>query len=55
MSPPSQSSPKLHDARRGILWMIAATILFADVNATAKYLIGFYEIPQLAWAYFALF
>ena len=55
MSPPSGSPPERHDARRGILWMIAATILFADVNATAKHLIRFYEIPQVAWAYFALF
>ena len=45
----------LSATRRGILWMIAATILFADVNATAKYLIQFYEVPQVAWAYFTLF
>lgn len=55
MNWPGESSPRITDARRGIVWMVAATILFADVNATAKHLIQFYAIPQVAWAYFTLF
>ena len=55
MSPTKEVLPRAPNARRGILWMIAATILFADVNATAKYLVQFYEVSQVAWAYFALF
>lgn len=46
LSAPAGSS----DGRRGIPWMLAAMVLFASINATAKYLILSYPVMQVVWA-----
>ena len=48
LSPPSHGDP-----RRGILWMLLTFILFASLNATAKYLTLSYPVGQVLWARFA--
>lgn len=40
---------KQSDIRRGILWMIAAMLMFASVNAAAKTLTQSYPIAQVVW------
>lgn len=41
------------DSWRGIPWMLATMVLFACINATAKYLTEFYPVPQVIWARYA--
>ena len=41
-------------ARVGILWMLAATLLFASQDAIVKYLSADYSVAQLVWARFTL-
>lgn len=40
------------NARRGILWMLAATLLFVSLDTTAKYLTAHYPVTQVVWARF---
>lgn len=40
----------LTDSRRGILWMVLATLVFGCVDATAKYLSQSYPVPEVLWA-----
>lgn len=39
---------------RAILLLLAAQICFASLDATAKYLTGFFAIPMLVWARYSL-
>ncbi|MSO93694.1 MAG: DMT family transporter [Rhodospirillales bacterium] len=43
-------SPNPTNIRRGILWMILASVLFATMNASAKYLYKTYPIAEVVWA-----
>ncbi len=38
------------DSRRGILWMLAAMMMFSGTNACAKFLTGHYPVMQIVWA-----
>lgn len=38
------------DARRGILWMLAAMLMFTGTNAFAKLLMAHYPVMQVVWA-----
>ena len=44
----------LSAARGGILWMLAASLLFATQDAIVKYLSADYSVAQLVWARFTL-
>ena len=53
MSDPGPAAAAPADAWRGIPWMLATMVLFAGINATAKYLTEFYPVPQVVWARYA--
>ncbi len=53
MSNPGPAAESPADPRRGILWMLATMVLFAGINATAKYLTESYPVPQVIWARYA--
>lgn len=38
------------DVRRGILWVLAAMLLFVSLDTTAKYLSQTLPVPQVVWA-----
>ena len=42
----------LDDSRRGVLWMLFAMLLFANVNAITKLLTQTYPVTQVVWARF---
>jgi drug/metabolite transporter (DMT)-like permease len=42
----------LADSRRGILWMLFAMVLFANVNAMSKHLTDLYPMTEVVWARF---
>ena len=42
--------PRPTNIRRGILWMVLASVLFASMNASAKYLYKTYPIAEVVWA-----
>ncbi len=37
------------DVRRGILWMLAATVFFVSIDTTAKYLLQRYPVAEVVW------
>lgn len=41
------------DYRKGIYWMVLATVLFVCLDTTGKYLTQHYPVPQVVWARFA--
>ena len=41
------------DGGRGILWMLLTMLIFACINAIAKYLALSYPVPQVVWARYA--
>ena len=43
----------LPDGGRGILWMLLTMLIFACINAIAKYLALSYPVPQVVWARYA--
>ncbi len=43
----------LADGGRGILWMLLTMLIFACINAIAKYLALSYPVPQVVWARYA--
>ena len=45
-APPSNPT----NIRRGILWMVLASVLFATMHASAKYLYKTYPIAEVVWA-----
>ncbi len=47
---PEPSGPEPSDVRRGILWMIAATMMFVNIDAIAKHLTQTYPVIEVAWA-----
>ncbi len=42
--------PATHDPLRGISWMLLVMLMFASMDALAKYLTQFYPVPQVVWA-----
>lgn len=48
MNPTALSAPQ--DSRRGILWMLAAMMMFTGTNAFAKLLVADYPVMQVVWA-----
>ena len=44
------ASPGAANARRGILWMLATTVFFVSLDATAKYLTRSYPVVEIVWA-----
>lgn len=40
------------DIRAGILWMLATTLFFVSLDATAKYLVARYPVVEVVWARF---
>ena len=44
---------KIADGGRGILWMLLTMLIFACINAIAKYLALSYPVPQVVWARYA--
>jgi drug/metabolite transporter (DMT)-like permease len=44
------SAPRPGGARRGILWMLLATLFFVSMDALAKHLSQSYPVPQVVWA-----
>ena len=42
--------PATHDPLRGIAWMLLVMMMFASMDALAKYLTQFYPVPQVVWA-----
>jgi len=44
---------ELGEGSRGILWMLLTMLLFAGINAIAKYLTLTYPVPQVVWARYA--
>lgn len=53
MSHPGPAAESPADSWRGIPWMLATMVLFAGINATAKYLTEFYPVAQVIWARYA--
>ena len=53
MSNPGPGAAAPADDWRGIPWMLATMVLFAGINATAKYLTESYPVPQVVWARYA--
>ncbi len=47
-SEPPVSEPS--DTRRGVLWMIAATMMFVNIDAIAKHLTQTYPVIEVVWA-----
>lgn len=45
---PPTSGPA--DIRRGVLWMIAATMMFVNIDAIAKHLTQTYPVIEVVWA-----
>jgi len=39
-----------HDSVRGILWMLLVMLMFASMDALAKYLTQVYPVPEVVWA-----
>ncbi len=52
MSAPTVTDP--HAVLRGILWMLATSLLFTALDAAAKYVSESYPVAQIVWARFAL-
>lgn len=44
------ASPGAATMRRGILWMLATTVFFVSLDATAKYLTRSYPVVEIVWA-----
>ncbi len=44
------ASPGAANMRRGILWMLATTVFFVSLDATAKYLTRSYPVVEIVWA-----
>ncbi len=44
------ASPGAANVRRGILWMLATTVFFVSLDATAKYLTRSYPVVEIVWA-----
>ena len=44
------ASPGAANVRRGILWMLATTVFFVSLDATAKYLSRSYPVVEIVWA-----
>lgn len=39
----------MHPSRRALVLMLSAVLCFSSIDATGKYLSGFYPVPQVVW------
>src|SRR4051794_1502126 len=47
--PPAEISPRRDQIPRGILYMVASSLLFAIVNAIVKWLVATYPVGEIAF------